>query len=48
MARVSAVPDVSAFERITGARTADLVIGEIEAVAKSWVRRTSDKTQPTQ
>lgn len=39
VARVSAAPDLGAFERATGAPVAEAVIGEIERLARSWVRR---------
>ena len=36
--QVSAVPALGAFERVTGARAAETVIGSIEASVRSWVR----------
>lgn len=42
VARVSATVDLGAFERVTGARVAELVIADIEREARSWVRRPDD------
>jgi hypothetical protein len=39
VARVSTAVDIGAFERVTGARVAELVIADIERQARSWVRR---------
>jgi hypothetical protein len=42
VARVTATPDLSAFERVTQAPLSAMVIAEIEARSRSWVRHEDD------